>query len=435
MVFGNFWRNQHFGTAFKIALISCSVIAILTVSYVPKRISSLSGDDIRETTLTVADSVSYSKLEEGAKATWKNAPTHREKGSLPDFSNGGIVIFYHIYKTGGSTVGKLLHELTEENKKIHHAGRHIDNTEPDIDNTEKDIDNGGGDMEKAKLNVFQRAMESPATMFFTMIRKHIDWEGDCVRTLDLASTKKKLVLLELHVEDPAPKFQSLVELTPTIDRWRAEADRRGVGFFAFTLVREPVAHALSFFNFFHVGNKAGRPPPTRFDHDFWNPFKPLAPTERQFLRSYYAKNRQCRMLHSDPQSTYAAPKRLIWKDHQATDKEIAELHQPCEIDKVHDTLFQSLDWVGTTENLQNETLPLLTKIVVNDPSIGRNNKPFKVYDNIPNGHIGMKKGDLSNKTMSIILERTELDRGLYADVVRDFKLTDLGWDYNSPKGD
>mmetsp|Transcript_0 Transcript_0/g.1 ORF Transcript_0/g.1 Transcript_0/m.1 type:complete len:435 (+) Transcript_0:114-1418(+) len=434
MVLGNFLRNQRFGTAFKIVLISFSVITILTISYVPKKISSLRGDDIRETTQTMADSISDGKLGEGA-STWKKVPTHREKGNLPDFSNGGIVIFYHIYKTGGSTVGKLLHELAQRNQKIHIIRRYKDFNEQDIESTEQDTDNDEGDMEKAKFNVFKQEMESPATMFFTMIRKHIDWEQQCVSTLDLASTKKKLVLLELHVEDPAPEFASLVELAPTIDRWRAEADRRGVGFFAFTLVREPVAHALSFFNFFHVGNFAGRPPPTRFDHDFWNPFKPLAPTEKEFLRSYYAKNRQCRMLHSDPQSTYAAPQRLVWKKHKATSAEIAELHQPCEINKVYDTFIQSLDWVGTTENLQNETLPLLTKIVANDPSIGRKNKPFKVYDNIPNGHIGMKKYNLSNETMSIILERTELDRGLYADVVRNFKLTDLGWDYNSPKGD
>lgn len=31
-------------------------------------------------------------------------PTHRYRKSLPNFTNGGIVVFYHTYKTGGSTV-------------------------------------------------------------------------------------------------------------------------------------------------------------------------------------------------------------------------------------------------------------------------------------------------------------------------------------------
>jgi len=250
----------------------------------------------------------------------------------------------------------------------------------------------------------------------------------------MAEKKKKLILLELHVEHPAPDFPSLVELAPILDRWRAEADRRGVGFFAFTLVREPVAHALSFFNFFHVGNiRNGRPLPSRTDHDYWNPFKPLRSSEENFLRSYYSNNRQCRMLNSDPQATYAAPQDLVWNETLVSKKQVTDSQQPCRIDKVHNALFDSLDWVGTTENLQNETLPLLTKLVANDPSVGRNNAPFKVFDNNLNGPRGMKKYDLSDNTLSTILERTRLDRGLYADIVRDFTLADLGWDYKSVK--
>jgi hypothetical protein len=106
--------------------------------------------------------------------------------------------------------------------------------------------------------------------------------------------------------------------------------------------------------------------------------------------------------------------------------------KPCRVDKVRDTFFNSLDWVGTTENLQNETLPLLTKLVMDDPNRGRNNKPFKVFDNNLSGAVGMKKYDLSNKTMDAILARTQLDRRLYKEVTRNFRLSNLGWDYQSP---
>ena len=45
--------------------------------------------------------------------------THRDRGTLPDFSNGGIVVFYHIYKTGGSTVGKLFNEIFQRDRFKH----------------------------------------------------------------------------------------------------------------------------------------------------------------------------------------------------------------------------------------------------------------------------------------------------------------------------
>ena len=279
-------------------------------------------------------------------------------------------------------------------------------------------------------------------LYFTMIRKNVGWKRDCLATLNIAEKEKKLILLELHVEHPAPNFPSLVELAPMIQHWRKEADNRNVGFFAFTMVREPVAHALSFFNFFHVGHNDDRPPPTLIDHDYWNPFQPLNMSESNFLHSNYMNNRQCRMLGSDPEATKSAPDDLVWKQQQQdtgtdadTDTNDSQQQQnnhipTCQVDKVHDALFKSMDWVGTTEHMQNETLPLLTKLIVNDPSLGRKNNPYKVFDKA-GGTPGMKKKDLSNEGLSQILEQTNLDRRLYGDVQRNFALTDFGWDYES----
>eukprot|EP00536_Pseudo-nitzschia_multiseries_P001055 jgi/Psemu1/180019/e_gw1.13.82.1 len=382
----NFLRSRRYGSIFKITLISCSVLAVLTVCYVPKKFSVLIDNDIiHQTPQPSTDQYHYEIVSK------KHVPTHREKGTLPDFSNGGLIVFYHVYKTGGSTVGKLLHELAQEDQKSHafaQMAKRYENVKP--------VNNKNNDkiVKNISENIYEHAKASPSRLFFTMIRKNIDWFKDCVSTVNLAATNKKLVLLELHVEDPAPDFPSLVDLGPKIEQWRALADQRGVEFFAFTLVREPVAHALSFFNFFH-----------------------------------------CRMLGSDPQSTFAAPKYLVWNTELVTEEQIKKSNEPCHIDEVHDTLFHSMDWVGTTEGLQNETLPLLTQLVLNDPSVGRENAPFKVFDKNPNGNVGMKKHDLSPKTLSKILEQTELDRGLYADVVRSFRLSDLGWDYYSPKDD
>lgn len=377
---GKVFRSRGMGLSLKITLVASCFVVLFSVIVLPGTFSTLlSGRELM-------------------------------KPSLPDFTNGGIIVFYHIYKTGGSTVGKMLHEISREDKAR-------------FPNTKSDN----------SFESFKNAQWNPSRLFFTMIRKSISWEDDCLETLDLAENHKKLVLLELHIEYPAPDFPSLVELTPMLDKWRAEADRRGVGFFAFTQIREPVAHALSFFNFFHVGNAPkNRPPRTRVDHDYWNPFRPLGSTEDNFLHSYFETDRQCRMLNSDPQATTGAPYDVVWTQKALSEEQVETSLKPCRVDKVRDTFFNSLDWVGTTENLQNETLPLLTKLIMDDPNRGRNNKPFKVFDNNPAGAVGMKKDDLSKKTMYTILQRTQLDRELYKEVTRNFQLSNLGWDYQSP---
>lgn len=139
------------------------------------------------------------------------------------------------------------------------------------------------------------------------------------------------------------------------------------------------------------------------------------------------------MLSSDPQSTRGAPKDLVWARKPRLKADVDSVKIPCRVDKVYDSYYDSLDWVGTTENLSNETLPLLTKLVVNDTSVGRQNNPYKVFDQNPFGFVGLKRYNLSDASMATILERTELDRALYANVANNFKLTDFGWDYQSPR--
>ena len=394
----------------KVPIVGVFLVTVLYIWFIPKHVSELM--------LSSSKSFEIKSLEtKPFEIQDKSSSKPRGRKSLPDFSNGGILVFYHNYKTGGSTVGKILHEMAREDQARF----------PDDPNRQSSHKSSG-----SIKQVYANALASPSKLFFTMIRKTIDWEDDCLTTLDLAEKHKKLILLELHVEHPAPNFPSLVELAPTIEKWRNEAESRGVEFFAFTLLREPVAHALSFFNFFHVGNKKGLPPPTQKDHDYWNPFRPLQASQKNFIYSYYENDRQCRMLNSNPQATIGAPYDLVWNYKPLSNKEIALSHEPCNIQNVQDTFFNSLDWVGTTELLQNETLPLLTKIVANNASLGRHNRPFKVFDENPTGYKGMKQLDLSDKTLAAILERTKLDRELYAEVARNFRLTDLGWDYRSP---
>ena len=314
-------------------------------------------------------------------------PTHRQQENLPDFTNGGIIVFYHIYKTGGSTVGKMLHELAR--------------------------------------------LDESKYLRFGMLRKDVQWERDCLGSIEVASTSNKLMLLELHNEYPAPDFPSLVEMTPLLNKWRIEAHKQNLGFFAFTLVREPVQHALSFFNFFHVGWKANPQEPP----DSWNPFNRLVPSEENFVKSFVG-NRQCQMLGTDPEATLATPSDLVREEASSPPLPSYNNNEDpydCHIDQVYDALFDSMDWVGTTENLQNETLPLLTKLILDEPEVGLNTESFKVYKNFNGGYRGLSQKDLSKETIQHIQKETQLDRQLYNDVAKIFTLDGLGWKKHFPK--
>ena len=310
------------------------------------------------------------------------AATHRDRGDLPSFENGGIIFFYHIYKTGGSTVGKMLHEIASTRHRMH----------------------------------------------FTMIRKNIDWQT-CLWALNMAQNGKKTVILEFHIEHPAPEFPSLVEMAPTIERWRNDAHRRKLGFFSFTLVREPVAHAISFFNFFSVGSQK--------ELGDWNPFKRMSATPENLMRTFVG-NRQCQMLGTDPESTGSVPADILREPlpSDLSDRKISPYVRDddlnylsaCHAGKVKQVLYRTLDWVGTTEELSNVTLPLLTKLVLDDASVGLKVKPFKVFSKNIDKIKGVKKKDLSREALDRIVEETELDRDIYKEVLRNNTLRGLGLD-------
>jgi hypothetical protein len=300
-----------------------------------------------------------------------DALTHRHKKTLPDFTNGGVVAFYHMYKTGGSTTGMMMKDLAEEYED--------------------------------RFN-------------FTMVREFIRWEEECLPALDMAQFEKKIVLLELHVEHPSPQFPSLVDLAPTMKRWRMEAHRRNLGFFAFTQVREAVSHSISFFNFFQVRLES-------YDRD-WNPWRAQAPTETNLMHQF-VPDRQCRMLGSDPEGTMSAPASGMWEP--PPEPKNPDLRN-CRLQQIYDAIDETMDWVGLTETLSNETLPLLSKLLISNATYGISTKAFKVFKEGKTKIRGVLRDDLSEASMARILQETSNDKKLYDDVRRNFTLTNLGWD-------
>ena len=140
--------------------------------------------------------------------------THRDRGTLPDFSNGGIIVFYHIYKTGGSTVGKLFNEIFQRDRfkrDQHFNGFGNSNNKNNKNNNKSRMRNKTKSSSASSSSNYQPPPSNNTSpkLYFTMIRKNVGWKRDCLATLNIAEKEKKLILLELHVEHPAPNFPSL----------------------------------------------------------------------------------------------------------------------------------------------------------------------------------------------------------------------------------
>ena len=105
------------------------------------------------------------------------------------------------------------------------------------------------------------------------------------------------------------------------------------------------------------------------------------------------------------------------------DKDEANYYRRCRIHAVQQVLFESLDWVGTTDQLSNSTLPLLSSILLNDPEVGYMRESDKVFtqDDRYKNYTGLTRDDLSEEALDRVVHETQWDRELYEKAQAMFK--------------
>lgn len=281
---------------------------------------------------------------------------------LPLFQKGkgGLVIFYHVAKTGGTTI----RELFSQSKPKHFVYKKYTNK------MRKKFRTQGGACNPRGANYYDH-------------RRHI-----------LNHTKfhrnKKILLLEIHGGTPGLEI-----MAPYIQKLRKASLEHNKPFFAFTLVRDPLPFTISYFKFYHGKG-------CKYD---WCEHGSYAINEKNLLASAQVHpNQQCFLL----------------KHLSAIEGMHPSFYEKCRVtaddcNNLYTTMKSTLDWIGTTERLSVDTLPLLYQM------LGLRNK-------IKNAKVAKTRPfqkHLSNLTIAMLSETSSMDQAIYDQVTSDYRLADI----------
>jgi hypothetical protein len=269
---------------------------------------------------------------------------------FPSFEDGGVVVFLHVAKTGGTSIRK----------------------------------NFGGNfshIEFKTLYTMDQWNESADT-------------ADRILTRKLPEDERRILFLEPH----GMRAMGMPTLLQYLRRWRRFASVHNTSFFAFTLVREPVSYAVSYFNFFNAK-------PCSLVRCPWK----LYPASDENLLKTNRPDMQCMLLardHWDIFSNNVHPEKV--------DKD--------ECDDVYRTIHEEMDWVGKTEMLSNETIPLLTRMLAHNRTAADSMGVFNVIKKSKPGSKILSPESLRPDTIVALLNMSSSDQAIYEAVQRDYSL-------------
>ena len=195
-------------------------------------------------------------------------------------------------------------------------------------------------------------------------------------------TQGRIVAIETHDQNVPPYRQ----LSPKIREWKRTAQQNHVPFFVATLLREPMSMQISSFNYYYVA-----------------PWKKLAnDTVSDFLDTML-DHPQCNFLVNGGMFFDNLDRKHpnIRERRNALNRELEKQH----CNQVYELLLSDMDWVGTTERMKTETLPLFHYL-------------FQLNNITGDGHtnkmkVRMNRDRLNATDVAVVNLRTEWDQEWY----------------------
>jgi len=296
--------------------------------------------------------------------------TNNSNLQLPSLAKGGILLFVHIPKTGGTTIRELV--------KYHKKGR------------------------RSKVHYIY--LHGPKEYQDTVTGMK-EWLLNGVKPIYVSN---QVVFIEYHaLRRECPTFLHLSQTV--LPLWRKVAHMNKVPLFAFSILREPVSMSISYFNYYHgiVQNVK------RFDY-----LGETNVTEQVFV-NYTHANPQCLFLARNEEA------------FTKTGKDLRDSLVQEDCRQAYEGLKSNMDWIGTTDRLRDETLPLLRELLSTNEhtqrlvhtlnktanASGRDKKP------------PIEQSKLSEKTIQYLKGLNKWDQELYDSVKRDFSYD--AWDVHA----
>ncbi|KAL7579055.1 hypothetical protein ACA910_019093 [Epithemia clementina (nom. ined.)] len=264
---------------------------------------------------------------------------------LPSFvDRGGLMIFFHVAKNGGTTIREFL-ESYKHVQVVWKSANFIRN-----------------------LSVMRTIVEG------------------------LAEDQQQTTVLEIHL-GPDP---TLPELEKAIHNLRERALVNKVPFFVFSTYREPLSYAISFYNYQNLGQAV-------------NIYEIGTNSEADFKRLSLPSPQCLFFARGETATTKQFP---IFGRNFMQDDECRETYQ---------VMTRTIDWIGTVDNLQNETLPLLAYMLegkIRHIDFSAKNKGRRLPNKI-------RLENLSEPTIVHIRNKTRADLEIFLKVQSEYSLERL----------
>lgn len=267
-------------------------------------------------------------------------------------------------------------------------------------------------------------------------------------------TDDSILFVEVHGMDNYQAF----ELEPYLQYWRELSKNKGVPFFAFTILREALSLQVSFFNYYYI-----HPGDPRFCR---NPLKPqqrcgstnkakqewesmqragrmgghLSKMRESFGRGMGRRFRDrnkvthengmedmthdelekvmLKVAYDNPQCLFLARGERSYGDDP---DEVAQRQglRRNECQNAYLSLQRTMDWIGRTDTISSETLPLLTDLMFKQPHLGLH---------LPKANVSPHKGGwvklstAAESTKNGLERLSQLDQEIYHRVKEDYTM-------------